>query len=214
MIDQVRSIAPTLDAIGHRVVHGGEQYTHPVLIDPAVSTAIQALEALAPLHNGPNLAGIRACRAAVGAGVPMVAVFDTAFHSTLSEHVFRYAIPYELSLRHGLRRFGFHGISYQFVVSRFCELTGVTASAATVIAFHLGNGASAAAVKNGRSVDTSMGFTPLEGLVMGTRSGDLDPSWWATSRDWKACPLTRSSAGSTSARGSRVSRAAHVTCAT
>src|SRR5262245_48978870 len=176
VIDQVRSSAPRLDAVGHRVVHGGERYTRPVLIDPAVSTAIEDLEALAPLHNGPNLAGIRACREAVGPSVPMVAVFDTAFHSTLSEHVYRYAIPYELSERHGLRRFGFHGISYQFVVSRYCKLASVEESAATLVAFHLGNGASAAAIKNGRSIDTSMGFTPLEGLVMGTRSGDLDPA--------------------------------------
>ena len=174
--ERVRASAPPLDAVGHRVVHGGEQYTRPVLIDPAVSTAIEDLEALAPLHNGPNLAGIRACREAVGPSVPMVAVFDTAFHSTLSEHVYRYAIPYELSQRHGLRRFGFHGISYQFVVSRYCELASVDGSTATLVAFHLGNGASAAAVRNGRSVDTSMGFTPLEGLVMGTRSGDLDPA--------------------------------------
>src|SRR5262245_8954157 len=176
VIEQVRASGPRLDAIGHRVVHGGERYTRPVLIDSAVSTAIQDLEALAPLHNGPNLAGIRACREAVGPSVPMVAVFDTAFHSTLSEHVYRYAIPYELSQRHGLRRVGLHGTSYQFVLSRYCELASVKESATTLIAFHLGNGASAAAVRNGRSVDTSMGFTPLEGLVMGTRSGDLDPA--------------------------------------
>jgi acetate kinase len=176
VIERVRSSTPSLDAVGHRVVHGGEQYTRPVLIDPAVSTTIESLESLAPLHNGPNLAGIRACREVVGPDVPMVAVFDTAFHATLPESVYRYAIPYELSVRHGLRRFGFHGISYQFVVSRFCAIAGVSESAATLIAFHLGNGASVVAVKNGRSVDTSMGFTPLEGLVMGTRSGDLDPA--------------------------------------
>jgi acetate kinase len=176
VVDWVRANARAIDAVGHRVVHGGEQHTRPVLIDPTVDAAIEALEALAPLHNGPSLAGVRACRAALGPSVPMVAVFDTAFHSTLPEHAFRYALPYELALRHGLRRFGFHGISYQFVLSRFAELTGMAESAATLIAFHLGNGASAVAIKDGRSIDTSMGFTPLEGLVMGTRSGDLDPA--------------------------------------
>jgi acetate kinase len=176
VVDWVRANAPALDAVGHRVVHGGEEYTRPVLIDPAVDTAIEALEALAPLHNGPNLAGVRACRAALGASVPMVAVFDTAFHSTLPEHAYRYALPHDLALRLKVRRFGFHGISYQFVLSRFAELTGIPESGATLVAFHLGNGASAVAIKDGRSIDTSMGFTPLEGLVMGTRSGDLDPA--------------------------------------
>jgi acetate kinase len=176
VIDWVRGNAASLDAVGHRVVHGGEQYTSPVLIDPAVDTAIEALEALAPLHNGPNLAGVRACRAALGPSVPMTAVFDTAFHSTLPEHAYRYALPYELARRHGLRRFGFHGISYQFILSRFAELTGVAEGDAALVAFHLGNGASAVAVKDGRSIETSMGFTPLEGLVMGTRCGDLDPA--------------------------------------
>jgi len=176
VVDRVRQTAPALDAVGHRVVHGGERYTSSVMIDPAVDTAIQALEALAPLHNGPNLAGVRACRAALGPSVPMVAVFDTAFHATIPEHAHRYAVPYELSLRHGLRRFGFHGISYQFVVPRFAELAGVEIADATLVAFHLGNGASVAAVRHGQSIDTSMGFTPLEGLVMGTRSGDLDPA--------------------------------------
>jgi acetate kinase len=119
---------------------------------------------------------VRACRAALGPAIPMVAVFDTAFHATMPEHAYRYAIPYELSVRHGLRRFGFHGISYEFVLGRYCRLAGVPSSEATLVALHLGNGASAAAIRNGRSVDTSMGFTPLEGLVMGTRSGDLDPA--------------------------------------
>jgi acetate kinase len=176
VIDWARASAPPLEAVGHRVVHGGERYTRSLVIDAAVDTAIEELEALAPLHNGPNLAGVRACRTALGPGIPMVAVFDTAFHSTLPERAYRYAIPYELSLRHGIRRFGFHGISYQFVLARYCRLTGTSPSEATLVAFHLGNGASAAAIKNGRSLDTSMGFTPLEGLVMGTRSGDLDPA--------------------------------------
>jgi acetate kinase len=176
VIDWTRAAAPPLEAVGHRVVHGGERYTRSIAIDAAVDTGIEELEALAPLHNGPNLAGVRACRAALGPGVPMVAVFDTAFHSTLPERAYRYAIPYEVSLRHGIRRFGFHGISYQFVLARYCQLAGAHPSVATLVAFHLGNGASAAAIKNGRSLDTSMGFTPLEGLVMGTRSGDLDPA--------------------------------------
>jgi len=168
--------AAGLDAVGHRVVHGGEQFTGPVIIDDVVVAAIEALEALAPLHNAPSLAGIRAARAVLGPGVPMVAVFDTAFHTTLPEHAHRYAIPYELSLRHGIRRYGFHGTSYRYVLARYCQLTGTPPERATIVALHLGNGCSAAAIQGGKSIDTSMGFTPLEGLVMGTRSGDLDPA--------------------------------------
>ena len=158
------------------MVHGGERFVQPALIDATVAGAIEALEELAPLHNGPSLAGIRACRAALGAGVPLVAIFDTAFHASLPETAFSYGIPYELAKRHGIRRFGFHGLSYQSVVSRYAELTGLDQSDVTMVALHLGNGASAAAIRRGRSVDTSMGFTPLEGLLMGTRSGDLDPA--------------------------------------
>jgi acetate kinase len=176
VVEWVGAAGFRVEAVGHRVVHGGREYTRPTLLDRAVDAAIEALEALAPLHNGPNLAGVRACRAALGPAIPMVAVFDTAFHATMPEHAYRYAIPYELSVRHGLRRFGFHGISYEFVLGRYCRLAGVPSSEATLVALHLGNGASAAAIRNGRSVDTSMGFTPLEGLVMGTRSGDLDPA--------------------------------------
>src|SRR5262249_3115148 len=165
-----------VDAVGHRVVHGGERFVEPVAIDADVDAGIEALEALAPLHNGPNLAGIRGCRAALGERIPMVAVFDTAFHAGLPEHVFRYAIPYELAAAHGIRRFGFHGISYQHVVARWAARTGRPEAEVTLVALHLGNGASAAAIRGGRSIDTSMGFTPLEGLVMGTRSGDLDPA--------------------------------------
>jgi acetate kinase len=171
-----RASVPPLHAVGHRVVHGGNRYRCPVVIDARVDTALEDLEALAPLHNGPNLAGIRACRRELGDRVPSVAVFDTAFHAGLPEPAARYAIPEELSRRHGIRRFGFHGISYQSVLSRYCRLTRTPPSEATLVALHLGNGASATAIKNGRSVDTSMGFTPLEGLVMGTRSGDLDPA--------------------------------------
>jgi acetate kinase len=176
VVEWVRESGLRLEAVGHRVVHGGDKYTRPTVLDAAIDAAIESLEALAPLHNGPNLAGIRGCRAALGPAMPMVAVFDTAFHATMPEHVYRYAIPHDVAVRHGLRRFGFHGISYQFVLARYCTLAGVAESEATLIAMHLGNGASAVAIQNGRSLDTSMGFTPLEGLVMGSRSGDLDPA--------------------------------------
>jgi acetate kinase len=165
-----------IDAVGHRVVHGGTRFTAPVLVDAGVEQALEALEALAPLHNAPSVAGIRAARRALGPATAMVAVFDTAFHATLPEHAFRYAIPHELAERHGIRRFGFHGTSYRAVLARYCRLTGTPSDRATVVALHLGNGCSAAAIRGGRSVDTSMGFTPLEGLVMGTRAGDLDPA--------------------------------------
>lgn len=165
-----------IDAVGHRVVHGGERFTQPEVISDDVLEAIAALEELAPLHNRPSLAGIHACRKVLSAEVPMVAVFDTAFHSTLPEHAYRYAIPYELAVRHGVRRYGFHGTALRSVLSRYCELTGIREEQATFVALHLGNGCSAAAIERGRSVDTSMGLTPLEGLVMGTRSGDLDPA--------------------------------------
>ncbi len=176
VVDWVRESGLRLEAVGHRVVHGGDRYTQPTPLDAAIDAAIESLEALAPLHNGPNLAGIRGCRAALGPAMPMVAVFDTAFHATIPEHVYRYAIPHDVAVRHGLRRFGFHGISYQFVLARYCRLASAAESEATLIAMHLGNGASAVAIRNGRSLDTSMGFTPLEGLVMGSRSGDLDPA--------------------------------------
>jgi len=176
VIDWIRAGPISFDAVGHRVVHGGERFVQPALIDATVAGAIEALEELAPLHNGPSLAGIRTCRAALGERVPLVAVCDTAFHASLPETAFSYGIPYELAKRHGIRRFGFHGLSYQSVVSRYAELTGLDRSDVTMVALHLGNGASAAAIRHGRSVDTSMGFTPLEGLLMGTRSGDLDPA--------------------------------------
>jgi acetate kinase len=167
---------PRIDAVGHRVVHGGERFRRSVVLDEEVETTIEGLGDLAPLHNEASVAGIKACRRLLGPGVPMVAVFDTAFHATLPEHALRYAIPYELSLRYGVRRYGFHGTSYRSVLARYGRLTGTPASQASLVALHLGNGCSAAAIERGRSVDTSMGFTPLEGLVMGTRSGDLDPA--------------------------------------
>jgi acetate kinase len=163
-------------AVGHRVVHGGEQFTEPTRIDAGVVAAIEVLEALAPLHNAPSLAGIRAARAALGPDIPMVAVFDTAFHAGMPESAARYAIPHELALKHGIRRYGFHGLAYRSTLARYAELAGVPEGRVTLVAFHLGNGCSAAAIRNGRSIDTSMGLTPLEGLVMGTRSGNVDPA--------------------------------------
>jgi acetate kinase len=167
---------PKAAAIGHRIVHGGTRYVAPTRIDDGVVAALTALEELAPLHNGPGVAGIRACRARFGSEIPMVAVFDTAFHATLPEVAWRYALPTALADRHAIRRYGFHGISYEYALARYAELTGRAADTVDMIALHLGNGASIAAIRGGRSVDTSMGFTPLEGLVMGTRSGDLDPA--------------------------------------
>ncbi len=165
-----------IDAIGHRVVHGGKHFSRTTRIDDSVMDAIHALEEMAPLHNPPSIAGVRAARAAAGRPVPMVAVFDTTFHATLPDHASLYAIPYELSMRHGIRRYGFHGISYQSLLYRYSVLTETPPGEATLVAFHLGNGCSVAAIRKGASIDTSMGFTPLEGLVMGTRSGDIDPA--------------------------------------
>ncbi len=163
-------------AVGHRVVHGGERFVRPTLIDASVTFAIDALEHLAPLHNPPGLAGIRAARALLGDRVPMVAVFDTAFHARMPEHAACYAIPQELAVKHGIRRYGFHGISYQYLLDRYAAIATTPPERARLVAFHLGAGCSAAAIAGGSSVDTSMGFTPLEGLVMATRCGDLDPA--------------------------------------
>ena len=165
-----------VDAVGHRVVHGGARFPAPPPIDDAVVEAVEGLEQLAPLHNRPSLAGIRACRAALKPAVPMVAVFDTAFHALLPERAAHYAIPLELARRHGIRRFGFHGISYAWATARAATLLARAPDDVRLVVLHLGNGASAAAIRDGVSVDTSMGLTPLEGLVMGTRSGDVDPA--------------------------------------
>jgi acetate kinase len=165
-----------IDAVGHRVVHGGEQFQRSVAIDAEVQRGIEDNIELAPLHNPANLRGIEAARAALGPGVPQVAVFDTAFHHTLPERAFLYAIPYQMYRRHKVRRYGFHGTSHRYVSHRWRQLTGVPRDETTIVTLHLGNGCSACAIRNGDSVDTSMGFTPLEGLVMGTRSGDVDPA--------------------------------------
>jgi acetate kinase len=165
-----------IDAVGHRVVHGGEHFTASVLVTDDVRRSLEALTDLAPLHNPHNLRGIEAARAVLGAGIPQVAVFDTAFHHSLPEHAYLYALPYQLYRRHRVRRYGFHGTSHRYVAHRYRQLTGRSRDATRIITLHLGNGASACAIVGGDSIDTSMGFTPLEGLVMGTRSGDLDPA--------------------------------------
>ncbi|CAN5544658.1 acetate kinase [soil metagenome] len=165
-----------IEAVGHRVVHGGERFVRSARIDEAVLRGIEEMIDLAPLHNPHNLKGIQAVRSVLGPATPQVAVFDTAFHHTLPEQAYLYAIPYSLYRRYRVRRYGFHGTSHRYVAYRYRRLTGRTREETRVITLHLGNGASACAIAHGDSVDTSMGFTPLEGLVMGTRSGDLDPA--------------------------------------
>ena len=159
---------------GHRVVHGGDRFTASVLVDDEVIAAIRKFSRLAPLHDPDNLIGIEAVRA-VRPGLPQVAVFDTAFHQTMPPRAFRYAVPEEWYTRYGVRRYGFHGTSHRFVAGRAAALLGRPLAELRLVTAHLGNGCSAAAVREGRSVDTTMGLTPLEGLVMGTRSGDVDP---------------------------------------
>jgi acetate kinase len=164
-----------IGAVGHRVVHGAAAFTGSVLIDDAVLASIERAADLAPLHNPPNLVGIRAAQRALP-GIPQVACFDTAFHTTIPQVAFTYALPYDLYERYGIRRYGFHGTSHRYVARRAAALLGMEKYAINCITCHLGNGCSMTAVRQGRSVDTSMGLTPLEGLVMGTRSGDFDPA--------------------------------------
>jgi len=164
-----------IDAVGHRVVHGGEAFVESTLITEEVERTIEQYADLAPLHNPPNLRGIRAAKRFFP-DVPHVAVFDTAFHQTMPEHAYLYALPFDLYERYGIRRYGFHGTSHRFVSRRAAEILGVPYSGFNCITAHLGNGCSLAAVKGGKSVDTSMGLTPLEGPMMGTRSGSIDPS--------------------------------------
>ncbi len=159
---------------GHRVVHGGERFTSSVLVDDSVLAAVRSFSHLAPLHNPANLAGIEAVRAVLP-DLPQVAVFDTSFHQTMAPHAFRYAVPEQWYTRHGVRRYGFHGISHRFVSEQAAALLGRPLAELRLVTAHLGNGCSATAVRDGVSVDTTMGLTPLEGLVMGTRSGDVDP---------------------------------------
>ncbi|HEU4846641.1 MAG TPA: acetate kinase [Rubrobacteraceae bacterium] len=167
-------LAGTIEAVGHRVVDGGSRFAAPTRVDDDVVAAIEELGELAPLHNGPALAAIGATRDALGPAVPMVATFDTTFHRQMPEKASRYAIPPELAERHGAFRYGFHGLAHRYMAERYAEITST--SEAKLVTLQLGNGCSAAAIRDGRSVDTSMGLTPLEGLMMGTRSGDVDPS--------------------------------------
>ncbi|NLJ91142.1 MAG: acetate kinase [Clostridiales bacterium] len=164
-----------IDAVGHRVVHGGEKFAKSTIITDEVMQAIEECNDLAPLHNPANLIGINACKKLMP-NVPMVAVFDTAFHQTMPSKAYLYGLPYEYYEKYGIRRYGFHGTSHSYVSNRTYEVAGLDKDNSKVIVCHLGNGASITAVLNGESVDTSMGMTPLEGLIMGTRSGDIDPA--------------------------------------
>ncbi|MFH1837609.1 MAG: acetate kinase [Candidatus Omnitrophota bacterium] len=161
--------------VGHRVVHGGEEFNQSAIINDEVIKSIEKFSELAPLHNPPSLEGILGCMK-IFKDVPQVAVFDTAFHQSMEKHVFSYGIPYELYEKYGIRRYGFHGTSHRYVSEKTAELLKRPLEELNMITVHLGNGCSVAAIKKGKSVDTSMGFTPLEGLVMGTRSGDIDPA--------------------------------------
>lgn len=164
-----------IDAVGHRVVHGGEKFTASCVITPEMLKNVEACNDLAPLHNPANIIGINACKELMP-NTPMVGVFDTAFHQTMPQKSYMYGLPYEYYEKYGVRRYGFHGTSHSFVSKRIAEFLGKPLEATKTIVCHLGNGASICAVENGKSVDTSMGLTPLEGVVMGTRSGDIDPA--------------------------------------
>ena len=174
-IASITSVAD-IHAVGHRVVHGGEHFTHSVVINDEVIRAIEDCIELAPLHNPMNIKGILAARNVLGGGLPQVAVFDTAFHQTLPEHAYLYAIPYQFYRRYRIRRYGFHGTSHRYVAYRYRQIRKISRDSTNIITLHLGNGCSIAGIKLGNSIDTSMGLTPLEGLVMGTRSGDIDPA--------------------------------------
>ena len=164
-----------IDAVGHRVVHGGERFASSVVINDDVLQTIDDESELAPLHNPPNIVGIKACQALMP-GVPMVAVFDTAFHQTIPPEAFMYGIPYKLYEKYKIRKYGFHGTSHKYVTLRAANMLNKDVNEVNLITCHLGNGSSITAIKNGKSIDTSMGFTPLDGVIMGTRSGDIDPS--------------------------------------
>lgn len=164
-----------ISAVGHRVVHAGEKFAFSVVIKDEVINALKECIDLAPLHNPPNIIGIEACKQLMP-DVPMVGVFDTAFHQSMPKHAYIYPLPYEFYTQYGIRRYGFHGTSHKYVSERAAAILGKDIQSLKIVTCHLGNGASIAAVKNGKSVDTSMGFTPLEGLAMGTRCGDIDPA--------------------------------------
>ena len=165
-----------IDAVGHRVVHGGEFFADSVLINDEVIKAIEACIPLAPLHNTPNLIGIDACKDVMGENIPQVAVFDTAFHQSMKQANYMYALPYEYYEKYKIRRYGFHGTSHKYVSKQASEMLGIPIENLCIVTCHLGNGSSITAIKGGKSVDTSMGFTPLDGLPMGTRAGNLDPA--------------------------------------
>ena len=178
LIDPVHGVIKSMDeisAVGHRVVHGGEKYSDSVLINDEVLQSIKDCIVLAPLHNPPNIIGIEACKELMP-NTPMVAVFDTAFHQTMPKHSYICPLPYELYEKYGIRKYGFHGTSHKYVSNKVAEAMGKDMKELKIVTCHLGNGCSLAAVKNGKSVDTSMGFTPLAGVMMGTRSGSIDPS--------------------------------------
>ena len=178
LVDDTHGVIKSMDeisAVGHRVVHGGEKYSKSVLVDDEVMNYLEECVKLAPLHNPPNIIGINACKALMP-NTPMGVVFDTAFHQTMPAKAFTYAIPYELYQKHGIRRYGFHGTSHKYVSRKVAEVIGKNIEDLKIITCHLGNGGSLTAVDGGKSVDTSMGFTPLEGIVMGTRSGNIDPA--------------------------------------
>ena len=165
-----------IDAVGHRVVHGGEFFADSVLINDEVVKAIEACIPLAPLHNTPNLIGIDACKDVMGENIPQVAVFDTAFHQSMKQANYMYALPYDYYEKYKIRRYGFHGTSHKYVSKQASEMLGIPIENLRIVTCHLGNGSSITAIKGGKSVDTSMGFTPLDGLPMGTRAGNLDPA--------------------------------------
>ena len=178
LMDAEHGVIKSIDeigAVGHRVLHGGDKFTASCIIDQPCLDAIEECIPLGPLHNPANLMGIRACQS-VMPGTPMVAVFDTAFHQTMPKTAYMYGVPYEFYEKYHIRRYGFHGTSHRFVSARAIELLGLKGKESKIIVCHLGNGSSLSAVVNGKCVDTSMGLTPLEGVLMGTRSGDLDPA--------------------------------------
>ena len=179
LMDEVNGVIKNVEeisAVGHRVLHGGQTYSDSIIVNADVKRVIREYFDLGPLHNPANLIGIEACEAALPASVPQVAVFDTAFHQSMPAKAYMYAIPYEYYEKYGVRKYGFHGTSHSYVSKRAIEFLGLDKDNSKVIVCHLGNGASISAVKNGKCVDTSMGLTPLEGLIMGTRSGDVDPA--------------------------------------
>ena len=176
ILNRLGDVMDSIDAVGHRVVHGGDRYVESTVISEQVEAGIDALSELAPLHNPACLAGIRGAKAVLGSRIPMVAVFDTAFHRTMPDVARRYAIPTDLADRHHIRRYGFHGIAHASLANGYSVSSGTSLKEVRIITVQLGNGCSVAAIAAGQSVETSMGFTPLEGLVMGTRSGDVDAS--------------------------------------